>query len=53
VLGAKDLHERAWSIVEPYFQEARNEAAAQYRQFAGTGRTSNDLKSIVPAAYRG
>ena len=52
-LSAKELHERAWSIVEPYFQEARNEAAAQYRQFAGTGRTSNDLKSIVPAAYRG
>ncbi|MGD8255015.1 MAG: hypothetical protein PVF48_11530 [Syntrophobacterales bacterium] len=53
MLGAKDLHERAWSIVEPYFQEARNEAAAQYIQFAGTGRTSCDLKSIVPAAYRG
>lgn len=52
-LSAKELHERAWSIVEPYFQEARNEAAAQYRQFAGTGRTSDDLKSIVPAAYRG
>jgi len=52
-LSAKELHERAWSIVEPYFQGTRNEAAAQYRQFAGTGRTSNDLKSIVPAAYRG
>jgi hypothetical protein len=53
LLGAKDLHERAWSFVASYFQETRNEAAAQYRHFAGTGRTSYDLKTIIPAAYRG
>jgi len=54
-LRAEELHEQAWAIVQPYFQKAQEEAAAQYRQLAGAGsaQASSDLKEVVPAAYHG
>lgn len=52
-LRAEELHAPAWRIVEPYFQRALEDARAQYRQLAGTGRTSNNVTEIVPAAYHG
>jgi hypothetical protein len=52
-LKAEELHARAWAVVQPYFLKAQQEAVAQYRQFAGTGLTSNDVKETVTAAYRG
>jgi len=52
-LSARELHERAWPIVEPYFREAQEKTAALYRQLAGTGRTANDVAQIVPAAHQG
>jgi hypothetical protein len=48
-----DLHRQAWTLVEPYFRQKQEKAAARYRQLAGTGRTSLDPKEIVPAAYHG
>jgi hypothetical protein len=48
-----ELHARAWPVVEPHLHAAREEAAGQYRQFAGTPRVSNDLRKIVPAAFYG
>lgn len=52
-LSAEELHERAWEIVEPRFSEGRREVLALYGQLAGTGRTSTDLREVVPAAYYG
>jgi hypothetical protein len=52
-LSARELHERAWSILEPYFRKAQEKAAAQYRDFAGTGRASHDVKTIVASAVHG
>lgn len=52
-LTADELHERAWAIVQPQFARAQAEAAASYQELAGTGRTSRDLRRIVPAAYHG
>ena len=49
----EELHNLAWRIVEPHFLEARDDAAAQFRQLAGTERASKDLRKIVPAAYQG
>jgi hypothetical protein len=49
----EDLHRQAWALVEPYFKRGQDEAAARYRQLAGTGRTSYDPKEIVPGAYHG
>jgi hypothetical protein len=53
VLKPEDLHVSAWAIVQPYFMKGQQEAVAQYRQLAGTGRTSTDVQEIVPAAYHG
>jgi hypothetical protein len=52
-LHEKELHSRAWKVLEPYFHEAREEAVAKYRRMAGTGLASHDLRVIVPAAYQG
>jgi len=52
-LSAKELHGRAWSVVEPLFLKAQDQASARYKQLAGTGLASSDLKAIVPAAYHG
>jgi release factor family 7 len=52
-LSAKDLHEHAWSIVEPLFQKAERGAVEKYKRFAGTAKTSSDVRKIVPASYHG
>lgn len=50
-LSDPDLHARAWDIVAPHFLRKRQEAAAKYLELAGTGRASNDIESVAPAAY--
>jgi len=52
-LSSKELHDRAWPLVKPLFEEAQQRAAAQYRQLAGTDHASGDLKAVVAAAYEG
>jgi hypothetical protein len=52
-LSSKELHDRAWPLVKPLFEEARQRAAAQYRQLAGTGRASGDLETVIAAAHEG
>jgi hypothetical protein len=47
------LHAQAWALVEPVFNQARQEAAAKYRQLAGTGQTTTDVKEAVSAAHQG
>ncbi|MBC7234168.1 MAG: hypothetical protein H5T68_13105 [Chloroflexi bacterium] len=48
-----ELHGRAWEIVQPCFLEAKQAARAQYQELVGTGRTSTNVKEVVPAAYHG
>lgn len=52
-LSPEELHTQAWSIVNPLFIKTQREAVAQYKQLAGTKRTSIDLNIIIPAAYHG
>ena len=52
-LRPEELHERAWEAVRPRFSETRQKAAARYRQLAGTGQTSKDIREIAAAAYYG
>jgi hypothetical protein len=52
-LGPEELHARAWEIVEPRFLKEREEVISQYRQLAGTGRTSGEIREILPAAFQG
>jgi hypothetical protein len=52
-LSPDALHERAWAVVKPYFQQVQERTAAHYRDNVGTARTSNDIREIMPAAYFG
>ncbi len=52
-LRAEALHQQAWEIVQPEIEKAVKEAGAQYEALAGTGRSSNDVRDVVQAAYYG
>jgi hypothetical protein len=39
--------------VEAHVENARQEATAKYQKLAGTGKTANDVRHIVPAAHQG
>jgi len=52
-LSEKELHDRAWALVRPHFEETQQKAVALYRQLAGTGRTASDLKEVVSSASTG
>jgi hypothetical protein len=52
-VSPEELRRQAWALVQPYFKREQQQAAARYRQLAGTGRTSRDPREIVPAAYHG
>lgn len=53
LLEPEDLQAKAWEIVEPLFSQAKQEAIDHYKELTPTGRASNDLKEVVPAAYYG
>ena len=48
-----ELHARAWPLVEPHFLRARQAATDRYREFEGTGRTSNEVREVLLAAWDG
>ncbi|MCL4506882.1 MAG: hypothetical protein M1434_11775 [Chloroflexi bacterium] len=52
-MGAVEFHKRAWTIVQPFFEKAKLEAADFYRQLAGTPRASNQISRVAPAAHQG
>lgn len=52
-LSNQELHDKAWRLVQPLFQQVQNKARAQYEQLAGTGRTASGVLDVVPAAYEG
>jgi len=52
-LSDRDLHTRAWPIVASWSEADRAAAAAKYQQLAGTGKTADDLRQILPAACQG
>ncbi|HEY8506044.1 MAG TPA: hypothetical protein VIL46_15770 [Gemmataceae bacterium] len=52
-LSEKELHDRAWAIVGPQFQENLRRALARYHQAVTAGKATADVIAIVPAAYRG
>lgn len=52
-LRPEELHEQAWQIVEPLFQEERRRAAERYGTLTVRGRASSRLDEVVPAAHDG
>lgn len=53
IVKPEELHEQAWQMVEPLFHQAEKAALERYEELAGsgTGKASDDIKEIVPAAY--
>lgn len=49
----EELHDLAWSLVEPHFMQAEKTAVDHYHEVQSVGKTSTDLKEIVPAASYG
>jgi Bacterial archaeo-eukaryotic release factor family 3 len=52
-LRPEELHQQAWAIVEPIFQEDQRRAADRYADLAGTGRGSSQLGEVLAAAHDG
>ena len=52
-MSAEELHEQAWSIIEPLLISQRKEAIDQYYNLSGTGEATQKLEEIVPAAVNG
>ncbi len=50
-LKPEDLQAEVWPIVQPHFEQARQEAVELYQQLSDTNRVSDRLTEIVPAAY--
>ncbi|HEY9709015.1 MAG TPA: hypothetical protein V6D48_12510, partial [Oculatellaceae cyanobacterium] len=51
LLKPEELQAKAWEIVEPLFLKEQQEAIKHYKELTATGRTSTDIKEVVPAAY--
>lgn len=53
VTDLETIHQQAWDIVSPHFQEAQVETAQRYAEFSGNNpeQASKDLEEIVKAAY--
>jgi len=52
-LSAQSLHQKTWEIVRPVFQQNRKEAEARFEELEGTGKATDSLDTLVPAAYQG
>ncbi|HKL56999.1 MAG TPA: hypothetical protein VJ854_01260, partial [Sphaerochaeta sp.] len=52
-MNAKDLHAKAWAIVEPIFTKDRATNMAKFLQLAGTGKTTTSVPEALLAAHRG
>jgi hypothetical protein len=54
-LSAKELHQRAWKIVKPYFEQEQGEYRALYAELAGRAddRATSNIKRIVQGAHEG
>ncbi|MBK7477724.1 MAG: hypothetical protein IPI11_17610 [Haliscomenobacter sp.] len=47
------LHEKAWDLVQPYFDQDRKNYLDRFFQFQDTPKASSDIREIVPAAVAG
>ncbi len=52
-LTSKELHRRAWTLVEPIFRQGEEEAAARYHHLSGSDQTTMDVGEAVLAAQHG
>jgi len=47
------LHEKAWNLVEPYFDKKRKEKLEDFKELHGTGKATSDPEVIMKSAVQG
>ena len=52
-VAPEDLHQQAWSIIEPHFTAEKTAAIDNYHQQSGAGLSSSRLEEIVAGAANG
>lgn len=52
-LNDGELHNAGWKIAESYFKDLQKQSVHQYLEYSSTGKTSCDLREIVPASHYG
>jgi hypothetical protein len=54
-MSGQELHQQAWSIMQPHFQQDLEEAKDRYLHLSGSGNeaASDKIEEIVPAARHG
>ncbi|MCW5981084.1 MAG: hypothetical protein KIT09_23580 [Bryobacteraceae bacterium] len=50
---AEELQSDAWPMVEPFLKKTREDTARRYHEFAGSARSSSDLRVVLPASAQG
>jgi hypothetical protein len=49
----RELHERAWQLMQPQFLRSQREAISAYRSMQKNDRASHDIRMIIPASMNG
>lgn len=52
-VGANELHEKAWQVLEPAFQREREEQVSRFKELMSTARVATQLTDVLPAAHSG
>ncbi|MEX2404692.1 MAG: hypothetical protein WD625_11200 [Balneolales bacterium] len=52
-LKPREIHNKAWQAMEPYFAKAREQDVDRFQELAGTGKTASTINDAVAAAAHG
>jgi hypothetical protein len=50
-LSEMEIHNKAWDIIKQHFEEKFSEEVNIFREFSANGKSTDDLKGILEAAY--
>lgn len=52
-MKSKELHPKAWALVEPIFAKERETGLSLYKNLVGSGQTTSDITATLLAAHDG
>ncbi|MEX2639115.1 MAG: hypothetical protein WD266_00415 [Balneolales bacterium] len=52
-LKPKEIHEKSWSVMEPWFDREKEKDTVRFHELAGTGKTASSVDDALPAAAHG
>ncbi|MEX0686660.1 MAG: hypothetical protein WD267_03235 [Balneolales bacterium] len=53
ILNPKEIHDKAWDVMEPHFLQSQKEDAGRFDELSGTGKTASTVEEAMPAAAHG